>query len=80
MKYLAVDDLVAPRGTFDLIWAGGRGFGPCRSCRGAPEPALLDLGAGQYHGGWPHPSVSRPAACGKTPTAGIPENGEDNRE
>jgi hypothetical protein len=28
MKYLAVDDLVAPRGTFDLIWAGGRGFGP----------------------------------------------------
>jgi hypothetical protein len=76
MKYPAVDDLVAPRGTLDLIWASGRGFGPCRSCRGAaPDP-----GASPYHGGWPHPSASRPAACGKTLTAGIPENGEDNRE
>jgi hypothetical protein len=35
MKYPAVDDLVASRGRLDLIWADGRGFGPCRSCRGS---------------------------------------------
>jgi len=76
MKYPAVDDLVAPRGTLDLIWAGGRGFGPCRSCRGA----ALDPGAGPYRGGWPHPFASQPGRCAKTLTAGIPENGEDNRK
>jgi hypothetical protein len=80
MRYLAVDDLVAPRATLDLIWAGGRGFGRVDHAAARPGPALLDPGASPYQGGWPHPPASRPAACEKTLTAGIPENGEDNRE
>jgi len=57
MKYPAVDDLVAPRGTLDLIWAGGAD--PGRVDHAAARP--LDPGASPYHGGWPHPFASQSA-------------------
>jgi len=76
MKYPAVDDLVAPRGTLDLIWAGGPGFGPCRSCRGA----ALDPGAGPYRGGWPHPFASQPGRLREDANRRNSGNGEDYRE
>jgi hypothetical protein len=69
MKYPAVDDLVAPRGTLDLIWAGAADSGRVDYAAARPWiPAPARIAAA----GRTRSRASR-ARCAKTLTAGIPE-------